>query len=137
MRIDMIPGEDARLYQWVGPLVMNIDVLAYNHNYPFKTSASHCWFIARRDDDSIAGFMPVLCKGRTATINNYYVANDTPDVFAALLQKIVAELSQHFTLVAVAQTRHRTLFASLGFTLSLQWTKYIKMIYSRHATKCL
>lgn len=135
MHIEMIQGEDPRLYQRVAPLVMNPRVLAYNNNYPFKTSADHIWFIASHDDGTVAGFMPVQCKERKATINNYYVADDTPEVFAALLEHIAAGLPPETVLMAVVHTRHEELFAARGFALALRWTKYVKMIFQGYVPK--
>lgn len=39
-------GTSPDLYHCVAPLVMNPEILKYNHNYPFKTSDSFNWFVA-------------------------------------------------------------------------------------------
>lgn len=135
MQIEMIQGEDPRLYQRVAPLVMHPRVLVYNNNYPFKTSADHVWFVASHDDGTVAGFMPIQHKGRKATINNYYVADDAPEVFAALLGRIAAELPPETVLMAVTHARHEAIFATHGFALALRWTKYVKMIFQGYVPK--
>lgn len=137
MHINILRGDDTRLYPLVGPLVMNHDVLAYNRNYPFRTSSDYVWFIACGEQEEVAGFMPVQFRRQTATINNYYVAGDRPEVFSLLLARIVADLTHDLLLSAVVQTRHEALFAESGFDVTLRWTRYVKMFYPRHATKRL
>lgn len=46
LKVIKMAGTSQELYKCVAPLVMNPDILKYNHNYPFKTSESFIWFVA-------------------------------------------------------------------------------------------
>ncbi|MDR3117896.1 MAG: hypothetical protein LBU44_00475 [Mediterranea sp.] len=122
-----VTGEDPLLYELVGPLVMNEDVLAYNLNYPFRTSSSFLWFIAIGNGHTL-GFIPVKLGRSKAKINNYYVADDDNEVFSALLQEINAALLEEYELEAITQLRHVPEFEKNGFTIALNWKRYAKMI---------
>ena len=43
-------GTSPELYSCIAPLVMNPEVIKYNHNYPFKTSESFVWFVASSEE---------------------------------------------------------------------------------------
>lgn len=50
-------GTSPELYSCIAPLVMNPEVIKYNHDYPFKTSESFVWFVAFSDEDNhVLGF---------------------------------------------------------------------------------
>lgn len=50
-------GTSPELYSCVAPLVMNPEIIKYNHNYPFKTGESFVWFVAFADDGNhVLGF---------------------------------------------------------------------------------
>lgn len=50
-------GTSPELYSCIAPLVMNPEIIKYNHNYPFKTSESFVWFVAFSDEDNhVLGF---------------------------------------------------------------------------------
>lgn len=68
MNIVKLNGEDDELYRRVARLVMDKDVLASNNNYPFKTSASHIWFVAYDENDTTTGFIPVAVRNRNASV---------------------------------------------------------------------
>ncbi|MDR1011468.1 MAG: hypothetical protein LBM04_10175 [Opitutaceae bacterium] len=132
MNIIILEGEDQRLYTMVARLVMDEEVLAYNLNYPFKTSPDYLWFIAA-DKDTVLGFMPVKKDQdkSKAKINNYYVADDDGDVLSALLEEVIQELSKDYEIESVTQLRHVPDFERNGFTVMLYWTRYAKMRLSR------
>ena len=70
-------GTSPELYSCVAPLVMNPEIIKYNHNYPFKTGESFVWFVAFADDGNhVLGFFPVEIRKKSAIINNYYVEED-------------------------------------------------------------
>lgn len=46
IQILKLQGTDKQLYQLVGPLVMNPNILQYNNGYPFKTGEQFVWYIA-------------------------------------------------------------------------------------------
>ena len=85
-------GTSPELYSCVAPLVMNPEIIKYNHNYPFKTGESFVWFVAFADDGNhVLGFFPVEIRKKSAIINNYYVEEDTKDVFLSLLEAVTNE----------------------------------------------
>lgn len=57
MEVVKLEGEDQRLYYLVGHLVMDETVLAYNLNYPYKTSPEYFWFVAIDGKSNTLGFM--------------------------------------------------------------------------------
>lgn len=126
MEIIKLEGDNLQLYHFVAHLVMNEEVLKYNLNYPFRTSSQYRWFIAVSEGDTL-GFIPVKLKDGKAIINNYYIADDDADVFSSLLKQIVQEFLFDFDIEAVTQTRHISHFKRNGFSMVLQWTRYIKM----------
>lgn len=44
MEVVKLSGDDHRVYYLTAHLVMDEQVLAYNLNYPYKTSPSHRWY---------------------------------------------------------------------------------------------
>lgn len=126
MEIFELEGEDKRLYELVAHLVMNVDVLNYNLNYPFRTSSEYKWYVAVANGRTL-GFIPVRIADGKAVINNYYVAEDDGAVFAALLGRIVSALVREFELESVSQTRHIRFFEESGFAVVLYWKRYVKM----------
>ena len=56
-------GTSPELYSCVAPLVMNPEIIKYNHNYPFKTGESFVWFVAFADDGKICDNQQLLCGG--------------------------------------------------------------------------
>jgi hypothetical protein len=137
MEIIELEGGDQRLYYLVGHLVMNETVLAYNLNYPYKTSSEYCWFVALNDQSDTLGFVPVKRKGGKAVINNYYVADDNSEVFSALLQGVICSLSTDYEIESITQIRHIPDFERCGFRLILRWKKYAKMRAYRNEEKCV
>lgn len=131
MDIIELNGEDERLYRTVARLVMNKKVLAYNHNYPFKTSAAHRWFVAMEKESGVTlGFLPIeLVKGK-ATINNYWVSEDDHAVFKALLEEAARKIPAGTKIESVVQARHRGIFEKCGFRATGFWVKFAKMTYS-------
>ncbi|MDR1097669.1 MAG: hypothetical protein LBL57_06020 [Tannerella sp.] len=127
MDIIKLEGEDRRLYDLVAHLVMNGKALAYNLNYPYRTSSNYNWFVATDGDGGILGFIPVKLGGGRAKINNYYVANDDSDVFSALLKELVDTLSPDYEIESVTQLRHISNFECNRFTIVHYWKKYAKM----------
>ena len=78
-------GTSPELYSCIAPLVMNPEIIKYNHNYPFKTSESFVWFVAF-SANQVVGFFPVEERGKSLIINNYYVSKDDEGVFLSLLK---------------------------------------------------
>ncbi|MDR1584845.1 MAG: hypothetical protein LBS07_01550 [Prevotellaceae bacterium] len=131
MEVITLEGEDKRLYYLVAHLVIDEQVLAYNLNYPYKTSPDYRWFVAVEQGKTV-GFVPVRLKEGKAIINNYYVADDDSAVFLALLQEIVRNLEDDFEIESVTQVRHIPDFQKNGFSVLLWWKKYVKMKRFRH-----
>jgi hypothetical protein len=127
MKIIKLEGEDQRLYYLVGHLVMDESVLAYNLNYPYKTSSKYYWFVAIDEKSNTLGFIPVKLKEGKAVINNYYVADDDSMVFSALLKELIRSLSIDYEIESVTQMRHISNFERCGFSVVLHWKRYAKM----------
>ncbi|MDR0768743.1 MAG: hypothetical protein LBE71_02395 [Dysgonamonadaceae bacterium] len=126
IEIIKVDGTEAQLYPLVAHLVMDVDVLKYNLNYPFKTSENYCWFIARENNQTL-GFIPVELVDYRAVINNYYVADDDSKVFSKLLKELVKTLQRDFGIEAITQVRHIRDFERNGFSIVLRWKRYVKM----------
>jgi len=122
-------GTSPELYSCIAPLVMNPEVIKYNHNYPFKTSESFVWFVAFSDEDNhVLGFFPVEIRKKSAIINNYYVEEDVKDVFLSLLEAVTNELlTKGKELEAVVQKPHESYFRTQGFEIERTWSLYLKM----------
>ena len=127
MEVVKLEGEDQRLYYLVGHLVMDETVLAYNLNYPYKTSPKYFWFVAIDGKSNTLGFMPVRLKEGKAVINNYYIADDDSEVFTALLKEVINFLLHDYEIESVTQKQHIPNFERCGFSVVLYWKRYAKM----------
>jgi len=136
MNVVKLKGEDKQLYHLVAHLVMNEEVLAYNLNYPYKTSSEYCWFVAT-DADATLGFIPVKLEEGKAKINNYYVADDDSAVFSMLLKEVINAFSLDFEIESVTQIRHIPDFERVGFSVELYWKRYAKMKVFKREKECL
>ena len=120
-------GTSPELYSCIAPLVMNPEIIKYNHNYPFKTSASFVWFVAS-SEEQVVGFFPVEVRKKSAVINNYYVSNNDEDVFLSLLEAVINEfMGAEKVLEAVVQKPHESFFLAQGFEIERTWSLYLKM----------
>ena len=128
MNILQLNGTDPQLYQLVAPLVMDSKVLKQNQNYPFRTSASHQWFVAI-DGQEVTGFIPVEIKRQQAKINNYYVKDRDASILDALLKKAIEELSADYLLTSVTQVKDIDTFKSNRFNTVHEWKKFVKMVW--------
>ena len=120
-------GTSPELYSCIAPLVMNPEIIKYNHNYPFKTSESFVWFVAS-SEEQVVGFFPVEVRKKSAVINNYYVSNNDEDVFLSLLEAVINEfMGAGKELEAVVQKPHESYFRTQGFEIVRAWSLYLKM----------
>lgn len=120
-------GTSPELYSCIAPLVMNPEIIKYNHNYPFKTSESFVWFVAF-SEEQVVGFFPVEVRKKSAVINNYYVSNNDEDVFLSLLEAVINEfMGAEKVLEAVVQKPHESYFQTQGFEIVRAWSLYLKM----------
>lgn len=120
-------GTSPELYSCIAPLVMNPEIIKYNHNYPFKTSESFVWFVAS-SEEQVVGFFPVEVRKKSAVINNYYVSNNDEDVFLSLLEAVINEfMGAEKVLEAVVQKPHESYFRTQGFEIVRAWSLYLKM----------
>lgn len=120
-------GTSPELYSCIAPLVMNPEIIKYNHNYPFKTSESFVWFVAF-SANQVVGFFPVEVRKKSLVINNYYVSNDDEGVFLSLLKSVANELLEgEKVLEAVVQKPHESYFRAQGFEVERAWSLYLKM----------
>lgn len=123
-------GDDPRLYALTAHLVMDEEVVAYNQNYPFKTSPAYRWFIAAEDGRTL-GFLPVKLTRKKAVVNNYYVADDDNAVFTVLLREVLRRIPPEYTIEAMVQIRHKKHFERSGFHVHTFFTNYARMIRPR------
>lgn len=109
-KVKRMAGTSQELYKCVAPLVMNPEILKYNHNYPFKTNESFSWFVAFRQG-KVVGFFPVEVRKKAIVINNYYVEKDDESVFRRLLEAVIDEFKDtDKALEAVVQKVHESFF---------------------------
>ncbi|RHD58205.1 hypothetical protein [Phocaeicola plebeius] len=120
-------GTSPELYSCIAPLVMNPEIIKYNHNYPFKTNESFIWFVAF-SANQVVGFFPVEVRKKSLVINNYYVSNDDEDVFVSLLEAVDNDfLGEERDVEAVVQKPHESYFRTHGFEIERAWSLYLKM----------
>lgn len=124
MEIISLQGTDDRLYELVARLVMNPDVLRQNNNYPFKTTPQHTWYICL-DDGVVGGFMPAKASGGGLYIDNYYIADDDPEVLDSLINHILASIDSSVTVLS--HKRHVSVFKKYGFISCTVFAQYNKM----------
>ena len=126
VQIIQLQGTDKRLYELVAPLVMNLEILKQNYNYPFRTSEDFVWFVAV-DKKKVIGFIPVEEKKKEYVINNYYIESNNEDTLKLLLEKVISETNTSKELTSVTFMEHSSLFKDLGFSEEKIWTRYVKM----------
>lgn len=126
MEITKLDGTDERLYPLVGPLVMNPKVLKQNNNYPFRTSESYTWYIAR-EEKRVVGFVPLEQKKNGYVINNYYIEGKVAPVLEALLKQIAEDTAGSLPLYAVALLDDADVFEGQAFVVEKKWTRYVRM----------
>lgn len=134
MEIEKLSGTEERLYQLVGPLVMDPAVLRQNNNYPFKTSVHYIWFVAV-EEDLVLGFMPVEVKNDQAVINNYYIADENPGFLIAMLKSVLGYFGKEYRVQAVVQMRDIDVFKKHKFEVIRTWKVYVRMELRRRKTK--
>lgn len=119
-------GTDQRLYQLVGPLVMDPKVLKQNYNFPFRTTEHFSWFIAL-EKEQVIGFIPLENKKSCSIINNYYIRNRDADILDLLISEVIDAVGKNCELVAVSFLEDKDTFSKFGFVEEKQWTRYIRM----------
>ncbi len=134
MEIEKLSGTEERLYQLVGPLVMDPAVLRQNNNYPFKTSVHYIWFVAV-EEDLVLGFMPVEVKNDQAVINNYYIADENPGFLIAMLKSVLGYFGKEYRVQAVVQMRDIDVFKKHKFEVIRTWKVYVRMELRRRKPK--
>ena len=126
-KVKRMAGTSQELYKCVAPLVMNPEILKYNHNYPFKTNESFSWFVAFRQG-KVVGFFPVEVRKKAIVINNYYVEKDDESVFRRLLEAVIDEFKDtDKTLEAVVKKVHESFFSVQKFEVERTLSTYLKM----------
>lgn len=123
-----LEGLAPELYPWVGPLVMNAEVLKQNYNFPFRTAENFRWYLSVAGN-GVNGFLPVEHRKKEWLINNYYVRDHNPVVLQDLLQCVVrAAVAEGRMLAAVVFLEDRDVFAEAGFEEVRRWTRYVRMV---------
>jgi hypothetical protein len=117
-----INGSDQRLHRLIGPLVTNPEVLACNDNYPFKNTDDHVWYIALKQNRTVAGFLSL----KKSTISNDFVHNDL-DLLELLIEKALSDLPKGIIVRFLAGKEELPLMEQLGFQISKEGVKYYRM----------
>jgi hypothetical protein len=133
MRIEILNGTEKRLYEVVGPLVMDSAVLRQNDGVAFKTSETHIYFVAIEDDDCCIGFIPVQKKGKTGLINNYYVRDRDKNTMISLIKSAEKYLVKEklVSISIVAQNQDYEVMQKLNYIVEKPFvrnTKFIKRL---------
>lgn len=129
IQIIRLSGIDRKIYQLVGPLVMNPEVLRFNNNYPFKTGEQYEWYIAV-DRKKVRGFIPVEHRKKEWIINNYYAhLHYLEEILPLLIKNVIedAKTKGEIILSAVVQSKHQSFFIQEGFEITKSWKIYYKM----------
>ena len=118
-----IEGSDKRLYNLVGPLVMNPDILIANENYPFRNTDHHVWYIAMSGKSRrVIGFLSVVGNH----ITNDYTSGNI-DLLEALLEQALADQKTKTTIRFIAGVNELPLMEKLGFTVNKTGVKYYRV----------
>lgn len=129
IQIIKLNGIDRKIYQLLGPLVMNPEVLRFNNNYPFKTGEQYEWHIAI-EGKKVRGFIPVEHRKKEWIINNYYAHPQyLEEVLPLLIKSVIegAKVKSEIILSAVVQSKHQPFFVQEGFEITKSWKIYYKM----------
>ncbi|MDR0546935.1 MAG: GNAT family N-acetyltransferase [Dysgonamonadaceae bacterium] len=118
-----VEGADKRLYNLIGPLVMNPEVLAANENYPFRNTDQHIWYIALRGKNHVSGFLSIAGY----TISNDYVNNNS-ELLEALLERVIADQPQGAVLRFIAHINELPLMEKMGFVVTKPGIKYFRVL---------
>lgn len=123
-----LEGLAPELYSWVGPLVMNAEVLKQNYNFPFRTAENFRWYLSV-SGKKVNGFLPVERRNSGWLINNYYVRDHNPVVLQDLLQCVVRSAADGGRmLAAVVFLEDRDVFTEAGFEEVRRWKRYVRMV---------
>ena len=127
MKIIRLNGTDKKLFELIGPLVMNPSILRLNNNYPFKTASNFIWHILI-ESSSVVGFIPLKPTQNGYNIDNYYFKLDDENIITILLEDVIESVGC-YELTALVHKRNVDMFKKLGFSTFIEWKKYDKMIY--------
>jgi superfamily II DNA or RNA helicase len=130
MRMEILAGTEKRLYEVVGPLVMNPAVLRQNDGVAFKTSENHVYFVALDDADDCVGFIPVQKKGKMGLINNYYIQDRDKELMSSLIKSAEKYLKSEKLkfLAIIAQSTDYEVVQKLKFTVEKPFVKNTRFI---------
>lgn len=121
--IEKVWGTDNRLYNLIGPFVMNPTVIRLNGGYPFKNTEDHIWYIAMKNKNMVIGFLSVHNK----SICNDFTWQDN-NVLRILIDKALSDMNTGTMVSFTAVERELELLESLGFSLEQKYTQYFKMV---------
>jgi hypothetical protein len=133
MKMEILIGTEKRLYEVVGPLVMDPIVLRQNDGVAFKTSENHVYFVALDNNEDCIGFIPVQKKGKIGLINNYYIQNRDKELMSSLIKLAEKYFKNEKlkSLLIVAQSPDYEVVQKLKFTVEKPFvrnTKFIKKL---------
>lgn len=126
VHIEKVWGTDHRLYELIGPFVMNPEVIRLNGGYPFKNTEDHLWYISIRGKNMVTGFLSVE-QGSSTKICNDFTWQDY-DLLERLIREALSDIDKGTKVSFVADAGDIPVLEKLGFTVELEGVKYFKMI---------
>ncbi len=122
MRIEKIYGYQQDLYPWIGPFVMNPDVLRINGGYPFKNSEDHVWYLAVEGKNMVKGF---IAYANGALCNDF--AWQDNEILEQLIVAALRDVPARTEVTFIADRNDRPLLEKLGFMITHERKNYFKM----------
>ncbi len=126
IRIEKILGTDRRLYELIGPFVMNPEVIRLNGGYPFKNTEDHLWYISIKGKNMVTGFISVV------ETSNIKICNDFTwqdyNLLERLIREALSDMEKGMRVSFIADAEDIPVLEKLGFTVKAKGVKYSKMI---------
>lgn len=126
IHIEKIWGTDCRLYELVGPFVMNPEVIRLNGGYPFKNTEDHLWYVSIKGKNMVTGFLSVVETSSTKLCNDFTWQNY--DLLEWLITEALSDLEKGTKVSFMAEDNDIPVLEKLGFSIEIKGVRYSKMI---------
>lgn len=123
IRIERVWGTDKRLYELIGPFVMDPTVIKMNGGYPFKNTEDHVWYIAIRGKNLVMGFISIVDN----KLCNDFTWQDY-DLLKRLINQAILGFKTGTVISFMAEHSDIPTLEKLGFVIEREGVKYSKMI---------
>lgn len=123
IRIERVWGTDKRLYELIGPFVMDPAVIKMNGGYPFKNTEDHVWYIAIRGKNLVMGFISIVDN----KLCNDFTWQDY-DLLKRLINQAISGFKAGTVISFMAEHSDISTLEKLGFVIEREGVKYSKMI---------